>query len=100
MENRQKSVGIANLASLKINDAEFCFQFDDDEPIAFAWSEGPLENPLGSPHKFSFEMEAVEGANIVFSNGVKTFKIIARPISDENRELREQQQKMNDGTNS
>jgi|LakMenEpi03Aug12_release.lakeMendotaPanAssembly.Ray.scaffolds.fasta_scaffold92997_7 hypothetical protein len=82
-------------AQLKINDAEFCFQFNEEEPVVFAWAEGPLENPLGSPHKFSFEMEALEGANIVFSDGAKTFKIFARPISEQSAELREQQKNGN-----
>lgn len=74
----------------KIVDAEFCFQFDNDEPFVFAWSNESL-NDEDSPHELTFSLKALEGTNIVFHSNNKEFKIFARPITEESKKLRKEQ---------
>lgn len=54
---------------------EFCFQFDEDEPKAFAWSG----NGSVIDKKLHITIENRKDGNIVFNDGKgKTFKIFAR----------------------
>jgi hypothetical protein len=68
----------------KFYDAEWCFQFFENEPIVFAWSNG--QEPAGD---LVLSISPDHNSNIVFSNMGMTFRLFARPISDETKILRE-----------
>jgi hypothetical protein len=54
----------------KFENAEFCFQFDNEEPVAFAWGPGDLKITI-SP--------TTDGCTVFTDKNGKTFKIFARP---------------------
>lgn len=55
----------------RFNNVEFCFQFNDDEPISFATGQNDLH----------IHISPTENGNITFTNNDgKTFKIFAREI--------------------
>ena len=79
------------LEQKKHEDCEWCFQFDEDEPQIFAWTDPDL-NKDEDP-KVIFTITNVENSFITFQNSKtgKLFKIFAREISDEGKELRNKQ---------
>jgi len=74
----------------KLENCEWCFQFDEDEPQIFAWTgedEGKDEEP-----KVMFSITNTEDSYINFThkNG-KSFKLFARELTDEGKRLRNKQ---------
>ena len=74
-----------------IEDCEWCFQFDEDEPQIFAWTDSNLpsdENP-----KVVFSITNLENSYITFQNSKtgKLFKLFARELTEEGKQLREKQ---------
>ena len=63
--------------------AEWVFQFDEDEPVVIAWS-----NDESEAGELSFVLKANSGSNIVFQspNGDKTLRLFSREMSDSTRE--------------
>ncbi len=82
------------LTQEKLEQCEWCFQFDEDEPQIFAWT-GDTMNKDEEP-KVIFTVSNTKNSYITFThkNG-KSFKLFARELSDEGRQLREQQLKLN-----
>ena len=80
-----------SLTQKKYEECEWCFQFDEDEPQIFAWTDEEL-NKDEDP-KVIFTITNVKDSYITFQNGKtgKIFKIFAREISSEGKELREKQ---------
>jgi hypothetical protein len=69
-----------------IADAEWCFQFFNNEPIVFAWSnEGEEPTPL------TLQLEPNEGEGLNFQQSGMVFKIFPRPISEETKKQRAEQ---------
>jgi hypothetical protein len=68
----------------KIEDVEWCFQFFNNEPIVFAWSEVNTE-----PTPLIFQIEPVEGKGLTFQQNGMEFKIFPRPITKETQLERE-----------
>lgn len=68
--------------------AEWVFQFDDDEPVIIAWS-----NDESEAGELSFVLKANSGSNIVFqsSDGKKTLRLFSREMSEETKQKRDQQ---------
>ena len=63
-----------------IVDAEWCFQFFNNEPIVFAYSnEGEEAAPL------TLTIKPIEGDGMTFQQNGMTFKIFPRPISEETK---------------
>ena len=63
-----------------IEQAEWCFQFFNNEPIVFAFSnEGEKAVPL------TLTIESVEGEGLTFQQNGMTFKVFPRPISEETK---------------
>jgi hypothetical protein len=92
IDNTQlESIG---LTQEKLENCEWCFQFDEDEPQIFAWT-GDNMNKDEEP-KVIFTVSNTKNSYITFThkNG-KSFKLFARELSDEGRQLREQQLKLN-----
>ncbi len=71
-------------AEQPITDAEWCFQFFNNEPIVFAFSnEGETATPL------ILKIQPNEGEGLNFQQNGMTFKIFPRPISEETKKERE-----------
>ena len=71
-----------------IADAEWCFQFFNNEPIVFAWSnEGEEPAPL------VLQLQPVESEGLNFQQNGMTFRIFPRPISEETKKERENESK-------
>jgi hypothetical protein len=86
-----KSIGDITLSQKKYEECEWCFQFDEDEPQVFAWTDDDL-NKSEDP-KVIFTITNVENSYITFQNGKtgKLFKLFARELTEEGRELRQKQ---------
>ena len=83
--------GDITLSQKKYEECEWCFQFDEDEPQVFAWTDDDL-NKSEDP-KVIFTITNVENSYITFQNGKtgKLFRLFARELSEEGRELRKKQ---------
>jgi hypothetical protein len=67
-----------------ITDAEWCFQFFNNEPIVFAFSnEGETATPL------TLQIQPKEGEGLNFQQNGMSFRIFPRPISEETKKERE-----------
>ena len=67
-----------------IADAEWCFQFFNNEPIVFAWSnEGEEPTPL------VLQLQPKDGQGLNFQQNGMSFRIFPRPISEETKKERE-----------
>ncbi len=84
-------IGQITLNQEKYEECEWCFQFDEDEPQVFAWTDDEL-NKDEDP-KVIFTITNVKDSYITFQNGKtgKLFKLFARELTNEGRELREKQ---------
>jgi hypothetical protein len=79
------------LRQKKYEECEWCFQFDEDEPQVFAWTDDEL-NKSEDP-KVIFTITNVENSYITFQNGTtgKLFRLFARELSEEGKALRQKQ---------
>lgn len=92
MENQEQEftqnedLGIqSSITGRKFEQAEWCFQFDEEEAHAFAWSQN--EN---DPGDLNFNIAPTEGANITFrSPSGKVFTLFVREMTDAVREARD-----------
>lgn len=50
------------------NNVEFCFQFDDEEPVVFA----------SGPNECSIRLSPTSNANMTFNDNGRVFKLFAR----------------------
>jgi hypothetical protein len=84
LEELQQEVNIPE--AKPITDAEWCFQFFNNEPIVFAWSnEGEKPSPL------TLQLEPVEGEGLNFQQNGMVFKIFPRAIGEETKKQRAEQ---------
>lgn len=65
--------------------AEWCFQFFDNEPVVFAWSD--TETEAG---ELILKIEPNEQSSLTFSDKGMIFKLFARPMSEDTKSVREQ----------
>jgi len=69
-----------------IQDAEWCFQFFNNEPIVFAWSnEGEEPAPL------VLQLQPTDGEGLNFQQNGMTFRVFPREISEETKLERQKQ---------
>ena len=80
----QGSVQIEGPAT--ITDAEWCFQFFNNEPVVFGWQ---TENTEPSP--LVLQLQPMEGDVLTFKQNGMEFKIFARPISEDTKQIRKEQ---------
>jgi hypothetical protein len=80
-----------SISQKKYEECEWCFQFDDDEPQIFAWTDNELNN--NEDPKVIFTITNVENSYITFQNATsgKLFKLFARELTDDGRIMREKQ---------
>ena len=71
-----------------IQDAEWCFQFFNNEPIVFAWQQYGVE-----PSPLVLQLEPKDGDGLNFQQNGMTFRIFPRPISEETKQQRENESK-------
>ena len=86
-----QELGEIKVSQKRYEDCEWCFQFDEDEPQIFAWTDPELnkdENP-----KIIFEITNMENSFISFSNAKtgKKFKLFVREITQEGKTMRDKQ---------
>jgi hypothetical protein len=76
----------------KLEQCEWVFQFDEDEPQIFAWTS---EDMTDEDPTVTFTVSNTKDAYISFTNKEtgKKFKLFARELSDEGKEMREFQPK-------
>ena len=74
-----------------ILDAEWCFQFFNNEPIVFAWS-----NEGEEPAPMVLQIQPNEGEGLYFQQNGMNFKIFPRPITEETKKLRKEQNESED----
>ena len=86
-----QSIGDITLSQKKYEECEWCFQFDEDEPQVFAWTDDVLDK--SEDPKVIFTITNFENSYITFQNGKtgKLFKLFARELSEEGKELRQKQ---------
>ena len=79
------------LRQKKYEECEWCFQFDEDEPQIFAWTDN--ESDKNEDPKVIFTITNVENSYITFQNGKsgKVFKLFARELTEEGKSLRQKQ---------
>ena len=84
-ELQQQEAGSINVPEAQpIQDAEWCFQFFNNEPIVFAWSnEGEEPAPL------VLQLQPSEGEGLNFQQNGMTFRIFPREITEETKKERE-----------
>jgi hypothetical protein len=78
-------------APTPIADAEWCFQFFNNEPIVFAWS-----NEGEEPAPMVLQIQPQEGEGLNFQQSGMVFRIFPRPITEETKKLRNEQQEKNE----
>ena len=88
-ELQQQDAGSINVPEAQpIQDAEWCFQFFNNEPVIFGWQdEGAAPTPI------NFKIEPVEGEALIFKQNGMEFKIFPRVISEETKIQRKNESK-------
>ena len=76
----------------KLEQCEWVFQFDEDEPQIFAWTS---EDMTDEDPTVTFTVSNTKDAYISFTNreNGKKFKLFARELSEQGKEMREFQTK-------
>lgn len=69
-----------------IQDAEWCFQFFNNEPVVFGWQ---AENTPPTP--LTLQIQPIEGETLTFRQNGMEFKVFARPITEETKKSRIEQ---------
>jgi hypothetical protein len=97
IENEQEvtlePIGEVKIApAQKLEQCEWVFQFDEDEPQIFAWTS---EDMTDEDPTVTFTVSNTKDAYISFTNKEtgKKFKLFARELSEQGKEMREFQTK-------
>lgn len=82
-----EQITLAQPNVIEYSQAEWVFQFDDNEPVVFAWS-----NEEGDPGEVNIKLKPNSASNLIFTDrdGTRTFKMFARPISEPTLKMIEQ----------
>jgi hypothetical protein len=71
-----------------IQDAEWCFQFFNNEPVVFAWQQEGVE-----PNPLILQIEPKDGDGLNFQQNGMSFRIFPRPISEKTKQQRQDESK-------
>jgi len=86
-ELQQQEAGSIEIPEEKIiTDTEWCFQFFNNEPIVFAWSNEDEE-----PAPLVLQLQPTEGEGLNFQQNGMTFRVFPREISEETKQQRAEQ---------
>lgn len=78
----------------QIEQAEWCFQFFDNEPVVFGWT-----NDEEKSTNLVIELRPNVDDTLIFSQNGMSFKIFPREMTEESKQLREQQKQQNASQN-
>ena len=78
----------------EIQQAEWCFQFFDNEPVVFGWTKDQSKSS-----NLVIELRPLEDDTLTFQQNGMSFKIFPREMTEESKQLREQQKYQNAGEN-
>jgi hypothetical protein len=95
-EEKLEPIGEIKMApSEKLEQCEWVFQFDEDEPQIFAWTSEDMTNEEPT---VTFTISNTKDAYISFTNKetLKKFKLYARELTDAGKKLREFQTQQNE----
>jgi hypothetical protein len=70
----------------KIEQAEWCFQFFDNEPVVFAFTKNDTESS-----NLVIELRPMADDTLTFSQNGMSFKIFPREMTEETKKAREEQ---------
>lgn len=90
MENKEsqlpEGINLTIPQITKFKQPEWVFQFDNDEPVVFAWCEQPEDEP-----RLSLDFKGESSSTLFFtSTSGKTFKIFSREITEPTIKMLEQ----------
>ena len=86
MQNEQETEFQLVEPQSEIQQAEWCFQFFDNEPVVFAYSKSETDSS-----NLVIELRPTQDDTLTFQQNGMTFKIFPREMSEESKQLREQQ---------
>ena len=86
MQNEQQSEFELVDPQPQIQQAEWCFQFFDNEPVVFAYSKSENESS-----NLVIELRPTMDDTLTFAQNGMVFKIFPREMSEETKKLREEQ---------
>jgi hypothetical protein len=86
MQNEQQTEFQLVEPTKEIQQAEWCFQFFDNEPVVFAYAKSETESS-----NLVIELRPVSDDTLTFSQNGMSFKIFPREMSEESKQLRDQQ---------
>ena len=87
LETPQQDAGSVEITKpTPILDSEWCFQFFDNEPVVFAYAK----SETGSSN-LVIELRPVVDDTLTFQQNGMSFKIFPREMSEESKQLRDQQ---------
>jgi hypothetical protein len=86
MEENLEPIGTIGINQKRLEQCEWCFQFDEDKPKVFAWTSEDMKDEEPT---VTFTIGNTEGAYVSFTKDGKTFKLFARPLTEEGLKLRE-----------
>lgn len=94
MENQEQNIELTELQSTEtIFPCEWCFKFDDGEPIVFAAANEKID---GHEPAIRLVLHNTEQAKVTFSNEDKAFTIYCRELTDKGQELINQNNNQDD----
>ena len=85
-------IGTIDINQKKLEQCEWCFQFDNDEPQIFAWTN---EGDINEEPAVTFTITNSENSYINFNKDGKYFKLFVRELTDAGKALREKSLKQN-----
>jgi len=88
MAEELEPIGTIGINQKRLEECEWCYQFDEDEPKVFAWTNEDMQDEEPA---VTFTIGNTEGAYVSFTKDGKTFRLFARPLSEEGKKLREYQ---------
>jgi hypothetical protein len=86
MQNEQQTEFELVAPQEQIQQAEWCFQFFDNEPVVFAYSKSETESS-----NLVIELRPVVDDTLTFTQNGMSFKIFPREMTDESKIIRDQQ---------
>jgi hypothetical protein len=90
-------IGTIGINQKKLEQCEWCFQFDEDEPQIFAWTN---EGDTNEEPMVTFTITNSENSYINFNKDGKHFKLFVRELSDVGKQLRKKSLKQNEQNES
>ena len=86
MQNEQQTEFELVAPQEQIQQAEWCFQFFDNEPVVFAYAKSETESS-----NLVIELRPVVDDTLTFTQNGMSFKIFPREMTDESKIIRDQQ---------